>query len=140
MEEPHLGVTDHHRRVRCGYNAAGYPSVGDQAFQFSIPRQVLVQTGCPDLAHGKRSDKVFKAVHVVRMRVGQDHEIDPVDALVPEVGGDNAPADIKTIVIGAAAVDEDVLPRSKRDERAVTLPYIGKLYCSGPARHKKEGC
>ena len=58
--------------------------------------------------HFELTQNEFQAVHVVRMGMGQDDQVQPADPPVPEKRRQHPAAHIEPVVIGPAAVDQYV--------------------------------
>src|ERR1700690_2033435 len=98
-----------HWRVIGGHKAMGYFSIEQRRAELIMSRQVSIQSAFPDSSYLQFFQDRDKTVHVVRMGMRQYTEVQPADTLVPEPGDDDATPDIKAVVTGASAIDQDGL-------------------------------
>src|SRR5512143_761218 len=119
MEDAKLRVPERDGGVFRGHCPQRDAVPGDDLREFSVSGQVRIEATDPDFRNGELPEYEQEAVHVVRMGMGQNHEIQPVDAMVPQKRRNDPPSDVEAVIHGASAVYEDSFARAELDERAV---------------------
>ena len=74
----------------------------------------------------KQLEQAGQAAGVVRVHMGDGHEVEAADVMLPQNRGDHAGTDIELAIVGAAAVDEEVVALGGLDQNGVTGADIQK--------------
>ena len=98
MEDAKFRAPEHDRGVFCGHGPQRDAFFGDDLLENVISGKVRIKTADPYFSDRKFSEQEKKPVHVIRMGMGQDDEVQPADTAVPQKRGRNAPADVEAIV------------------------------------------